>query len=59
MEHFAVENASLFLEGATLEELWWGIGRQMDYYTYECRHSRLGYQSPWEYLRVKRLYSKQ
>ena len=48
--HFKGENASLFFEAATLEELEWVIGRQMDYYNNERRHSSLGYRSPMEYL---------
>jgi len=48
--HFKRENASLLLEAATLEELWWVIGRQVDYYNYERRHSSFGYRSPMEYL---------
>jgi hypothetical protein len=48
--HFKGENASLFLEAASLEELEWVIGRQMEYYNFERRHSSLGYRSPVEYL---------
>jgi len=48
--HFKGENVSLFLDAATLEELEWVIRRQMKYYNCERRHSRLGYQSPMEYL---------
>jgi putative transposase len=48
--HFKGENASLFLETASLEELEWVIGRQMEYYNFERRHSSLGYRSPVEYL---------
>ena len=48
--HFKGENASLFIEAATLEELEWVIGRQMNYYNHDRRHSRLGYRSPMEYL---------
>jgi hypothetical protein len=40
--HFKGENASLFLEAASLEELEWVIGRQMEYYNFERRHSSLG-----------------
>jgi hypothetical protein len=40
----------LFLEAATLEELWWVIGRQMDYAGYERRHESPGYRSLMEYL---------
>jgi len=38
------------LEAATLEELEWVIGKQMDYYNTERRHFSLGYRSPVEYL---------
>lgn len=48
--HFKGENALLFLEAASLEELEWVIGQQMDYYNNERRHSSLGYRSPMEYL---------
>lgn len=48
--HFKGENVSLFLDAATLEELEWVIGRQMDYYNCERRHSSLDYRSPMEYL---------
>jgi len=48
--HFKGENASLFLEASTLEELEWVIERQINYYNCERRHSRLAYRSPMEYL---------
>jgi len=48
--HFKVENSSLFLEAATLEELEWVIGNQVKYYNHERRHSRLDHRSPMEYL---------
>lgn len=48
--HFKGENVALFLEAATLERLEWVIARQMGYYNYERRHSRLDYRSPMEYL---------
>jgi len=48
--HFKGENASLFLDASTFEELEWGIGRQMNYYNLERRHSRLDYRSPVDYL---------
>jgi len=48
--HFKGENVSLFLEATTLEGLEGVIARQMRYYNYERRHSRLDYQSPMEYL---------
>jgi len=41
--HFKGENASLFLEASTLEELEWVIERQINYYNCERRHSRLAY----------------
>ena len=41
---------SLFLDAATLEELEWVIGRQINYYNCERRHSSLDYRSPMEYL---------
>jgi len=50
LAHFKGENVSLFLDAATLEELEWVIGRQMNYYNCERRHSRLAYRSPMEYL---------
>jgi len=55
--HFKVENSSLFLEAATLEELEWVIENQVNYYNHERRHSRLDYRSPMEYL-VNDLYLK-
>jgi len=48
--HFEGENASLFLEASTLEELEWVIERQVNYAGCERRHSRLAYRSPVEYL---------
>jgi len=48
--HFKGENASLFLDAATLEELEWVIGRQINHYNCERRHSSLDYRSPMEYL---------
>ncbi|MBW1936492.1 MAG: transposase [Deltaproteobacteria bacterium] len=42
--HFKGENVSLFLDAATLEELEWVIGRQMNYYNCERRHSSLDYR---------------
>ena len=48
--HFKGENVSLFLEASTLEDLEWVIGRQMNYYNCERRHSSLDYRSPMEYL---------
>jgi len=48
--HFKGENVSLFLEATTLEGLEGVIARQMGYYNYERRHSRLDYQSPIEHL---------
>jgi transposase InsO family protein len=56
--HFKGENASLLLEAATLEELWWVIRRQMDYYNYERRHSSFGYRSPMEYLTGEGIIAK-
>jgi len=44
------ENASLFLDAATLEELEWLIGKQMEYYNNEHRHLRLEYRPPVECL---------
>ena len=41
---------SLFLDTATLEELEWVIGRQINYAGCERRHSSLDYRSPMEYL---------
>jgi len=41
---------SLFLDAATLEELEWVIGRQINYYNCERRHSSLDYRSPMEHL---------
>lgn len=44
--HFKGEKVSLFLEAATLEELEWVIGKQIEYYNCpacsadrECRHT--------------------
>lgn len=51
--HFQGENASLFLEATTLEELVWVIERQTPYYNGERRHSRLGYRTPMGYLTGK------
>ena len=41
---------SLFLDAATLEELEWVIGRQINYAGCERRHSSLDYRLPMEYL---------
>ena len=48
--HFKEENNSLFLDAATFEELELLIARQMRYYNFERRHSRLDYQSPIGYF---------
>jgi len=50
---FKGENASLFSEAATLEELEWAIGKQMWYYNHERRYSWLDYRSPMEYLVIE------
>ena len=54
--HFKGENASLFLDAASLEELEWVIGRQINYAGCERRHSRLDHRSPMEYFINVRVY---
>jgi len=56
--HFKGENVSLFLDAATLEELEWVIGRQINYYNCERRHSSLNYRSPMEYFISKGIVPK-
>lgn len=56
--NFKGENVLLFLEAATLEELEWVIGKQMDYYNSDRRHSSLGYRSPMEYLTSEGIITK-
>ena len=56
--HFKGENASLFLDAASLEELEWVIGRQINYAGCERRHSRLDHRSPMEYFKCKGLFLK-
>ncbi|HHE48168.1 MAG TPA: IS3 family transposase, partial [Candidatus Acetothermia bacterium] len=48
--HFKGENASLFLDAASLEQLEWVNGRQINYAGCERRHSRLDHRSRKEYF---------
>ncbi len=48
--HKRGESPHVFWEMGTLKEVDEVMARQMDYYNYERRHSRLGYLLPWEYL---------
>ena len=48
--HFKTENRSLFLDAETLPELRTVVGRRMDYYNFDRRHSSLDYVSPMDFI---------
>jgi len=47
---FKTENRSLFLDAQTLTQLVAVVGRRMNYYNHDRRHSSIGYQPPARYI---------
>ena len=47
---FKGENRSLFLDASTLSALGAVVGRRMDYYNPERRHSTIGYPPPSAFI---------